>query len=81
MSEEKTLECELFDCEDWDQVDTMFLTYTGITLVRDLGPFKAGEKFRYANISFNSGILELGNDLLSNKVYTFSLTLTATFIS
>ena len=79
MNEEKTLECQLFTWEGWDQFDTMGFNFTGVTLEKDLGPFKAGEMFAFANIDYGKSTLELGKEFHSEKVYVFSLNLTATF--
>lgn len=67
------MERELFDWEGWDQHDTMLFGFTDVTLKRDIGSIKAGARFAWANISFETGVLQFGNDDVEHE---FKLKLT-----
>jgi len=83
MSEEAKkdlLEYQLFSWKEWDQFDTAGFIFVDVVLLKDLGQFKAGEKFAYADIDYEKSKLELIKDEEHKEVYVFELHLSATFI-
>lgn len=56
------METELFTWVDWDIVDEDIMQFQDITLVIPIGNFNKGEKFSYAVINTQKGILILGLD-------------------
>lgn len=82
MKEEKkddTLERQLFTWQDWEQFDTAGFIFLNVTLIKDIGQFKAGEWFHCANVDYQTSKLELIKDEESKEGYVFSLNITATF--
>lgn len=47
--------------KNWDQFGELTLTFYEIELIQDIGEFKKGTKFDWANIDYEKGLLELGN--------------------
>ena len=56
----QSLERDLFDWKEWDEGDVMCISFHDITLKQDIGPFKKGDNFPWANIDFRSATLEIG---------------------
>ena len=53
------MEAELFDWEEIEECDDLYIAFNGITLKQDLGEFKEGENFTKATINYENGVLTL----------------------
>jgi hypothetical protein len=53
------VERELFNWENWDLLDTGVFQFMDITLVKDIGRLKKGERYAQAVLSFQEGTLEI----------------------
>jgi hypothetical protein len=62
MNKEESLEMSLFDWEGWDEAGIMCICFNGITLKKDIGKHKKGDKFEWAFIDFEHSELTLGNN-------------------
>jgi len=83
MSEEqkhRTLEYQLFSWKGWEQFDTVGFIFTEVVLLKDLFPFRAGEKFFCANLDYEKSRLELIKDEEQKEIFVFQLNLSATFL-
>lgn len=56
------MEKQLFDWEGWDELEVGDLWFHDVTLIRDIGPFKKGDKFLNAGVHFSTGLLQLFNE-------------------
>ena len=57
-----SLENQLFEWKEWDELDSSVLEFTGIKLVRPIGMFPAGTEFDYAVFDNLNAELVLGNN-------------------
>lgn len=66
-----TLESQLFDWTDWDELGTGVLQFTDIILNRDIGLFKKGAKFECAIFDMQESTLTLVAE--DNTEFTYTL--------
>jgi len=62
MNKEESLEMNLFDWEGWDDAGVMCICFNEITLKKDIGKSKKGDKFEWAFIDFEHSELTFGNN-------------------
>ena len=75
-----SLECQLFTWESWEQFDTVEFVFLDVTLLKDLGPFKAGEKFSSATVDYEHSRLDLQKEPEAlRQGFKFSLSLHVTY--
>lgn len=60
-SSEEHLIAQLFDAEEWD-VNAHSLTLSQATLLRDLGPFKSGQRFDQVHVLYETSDIQLERD-------------------
>jgi len=53
------MEKDFFIAENWDEFDTGVIAFSGLTFVRDLGPFKEGGNYPEASATINFVLGEL----------------------
>lgn len=63
-----TIENSLFTYEEWDDMGDFMINFQGVTLNKNIGKLKAGESFQWANLDFQNGLVEIGNDELIESV-------------
>lgn len=63
-----TTENKFFNYEEWDDMGDFMINFQGITLKRDIGNLKSGESYQWANLDFQNGILEIGNEEILESI-------------
>jgi hypothetical protein len=73
MTEHQTIETQLFDWENWDQLDVNDLCFYDVTFKTDVGPFKAGDTADEVVLLLSQSKIEVY--VGDNVAYTGQLTL------
>lgn len=76
----QSIENQLFTWDGWDGQDTMVFSFYKVVLVRDIGPFKKGDKFTLANMDYEKSIMELYKDDEYMDVHVFNLMIDAVYV-
>jgi len=56
------MERQLFEWENWDEVDVAFLQFYQCKLIVDIGPYKKGDMLSCIAINYQDGVLEVYSD-------------------
>lgn len=56
------MEKQIFDWEDWNNLDTAAFQFIDCTIKEDFGPLKKGETYQSISVDFENGFLEAFNE-------------------
>lgn len=52
------MEKQWFEWEEWDQLDPFLVQFLDCTLIADVGPYKAGQKFSIIIMNYEDGTIQ-----------------------
>lgn len=76
FNDRSTLECQLFNWEEWDEIETGVMNFSGVTLKVAVGHFPAGEFLSHATLDTTHSVVILYESPEDEVGHTYALKIT-----